>query len=252
MLRLRQICLVAAQLAPAVDDLAEGFGLATCFHDPAVAAYGLENALLPLGPNFLEVVAPVEEDTAAGRYLARRGGDGGYIVILQCDSHEALRAHAASLGVRIANRMDYGNFFGTQLHPRDTGGAMLEVDHNTGDQAADGSWHPAGPDWKAAVRTERVTAMVGAELQSPKPDQLAARWAEILRRPLGHDDGYPVIALDNARLRFVPPSDGRGEGLGGVDLLVADRDAVLQTAAARGLPVAGDSVTVCGTRFRLL
>ena len=69
MLRLRQICLVARKLIPAIEDLTKVLGLETCFHDPAVATYGLENALLPVGTNFLEVVAPIEEDTACGRYL---------------------------------------------------------------------------------------------------------------------------------------------------------------------------------------
>ena len=39
---------------------------AVCHRDPAVGKYGLENALLPVGTNFLEVVAPVEANTAAG------------------------------------------------------------------------------------------------------------------------------------------------------------------------------------------
>ena len=71
MLRLRQICLVAEGLTPAVDDLTDVLGLATCFHDPAVGAYGLENALLPVGSNFLEVVAPIQENTEIGRASCR-------------------------------------------------------------------------------------------------------------------------------------------------------------------------------------
>jgi hypothetical protein len=130
MLRLRQICLVSQELSPAVEVLSDVFGLASCFHDPAVGAYGLENALLPVGTNFLEVVAPVQESTAAGRYLQRRGGAGGYMVILQCDDVEARRARMGVLGVRIANPLNYGDFTGIQLHPRDTGGAMLETDQN--------------------------------------------------------------------------------------------------------------------------
>ncbi|MDP6564079.1 MAG: VOC family protein [Alphaproteobacteria bacterium] len=252
MLRLRQICLVAGELAPAVDELAAVLGLETCFHDPAVAKYGLENALLPVGGNFLEVVAPVQEGTAAGRYLDRRGGDGGYIVILQCDDIEDRRARMAELGVRVANALDYGDFVGMQLHPRDTGGSMLETDWNDGSQAADGPWHPAGSDWQAAVRTEWTTAMTAAELQSDDPAALAARWAEILDRPVGTGaDGNPEIQLDNAVLRFAAAADGRGEGLGGVDLQAADAAAILAEATARGLPVAGDTVTLCGTRFRL-
>jgi len=253
MIRLRQICLVAHELAPAVEDLSEVLGLATCHHDPAVGKYGLENALLPVGGSFLEVVAPIEEGTAGGRYLERRGGDGGYMVILQCDNVEARRARMPELDVRIANALNYGDFTGLQLHPRDTGGCMLETDQTGGDQAPDGPWHPAGESWKSAVRTGRTAAMVGAELQSPDPGALAARWGAILDLPVSNAaSGIWEIALDNAMLRFVEVTDGRGEGLGGVDLQAADRAAILAAAQARGLAVNGDGINICGTRFRLV
>ena len=252
MLRLRQICLVAQELAPTVEGLSDVLGLATCFHDPAVGVYGLENALLPVGTNFLEVVAPIQENTAAGRYLERRVGDGGYMVILQCDDVEARRGRMGELGVRIANPLNYGDFTGIQLHPRDTGGCMLETDQNDGSLAPDGPWHPAGDNWQGAVRTERTTGMVGAELQSHDPTALATRWGRILDRPVvTGPSGASEIALDNATLRFVEVADGRGEGLGGVDLQVSDRAAILAAAAARGLEVTGDAIVVCGTRFRL-
>jgi len=253
MLRLRQICLVAHELAPAVEDLTEVLGLATCHHDPAVGKYGLKNALLPVGTNFLEVVAPTEGGTAGGRYLDRRGGDGGYMVILQCDNVEERRARMGALDVRIANALNYGDFTGLQLHPRDTGGCMLETDTMDGDQAADGPWHPAGGNWKSAVRLERTAAMVGAELQSPDPGALAARWGEILHHPVtAGAAGGPEIVLDNATLRFVEIVDGRPEGLGGVDIRAADGAGILAAAEARGLAATGDCVMICGTRFRLV
>ncbi len=253
MIRLRQICLVASELAPAVEDLSAVLGLETCHHDPAVGKYGLENALLPVGTSFLEVVAPTEGGTAGGRYLDRRGGDGGYMVILQCDNVEARRARMAELDVRIANALNYGDFTGLQLHPRDTGGCMLETDQTSGDQAPDGPWHPAGETWKSAVRTDRTAAMVGAELQSHDPGVLAARWGTILDLPVSAAAaGEWEIALDNATLRFVEVADGRGEGLGGVDLQAADRPAILAAAQARDLAVNGDSINICGTRFRLV
>ena len=85
-LTLRQICLVARELQPAVDDLKNILGLEVCYVDPEVKVFGLENALLPVGTNFIEVVSPIQENTAAGRYLNRRGGDGGYMIITQADS----------------------------------------------------------------------------------------------------------------------------------------------------------------------
>lgn len=253
MLRLRQICLVANELAPAEEDLIGAFGLATCYRDPAVEKYGLVNALLPVGTDFLEVVAPFRNGTAAGRYIDRRGGDGGYMVILQCDGIDARRARYDALGVRIIASLTRDGSDGVQLHPGDTGGAILQTSWNEGDDVPDGPWHPAGDDWKPYVRTGRVTAMTAAELQSDDPEALAARWSEILDvSPAEDADGALILPLDGAVLRFVPATDGRGEGLGGVDLAVADAAAVLDAARARNCPVSGNVATVCGTRFRLV
>ena len=92
-LRLRQICLVARELKPVEEQLNKVLGINVCFRDPGVAFFGLENALFPIGNQLLEVVAPVEENTAGGRYLDRRGGDGGYMVITQCDDHALSLIH---------------------------------------------------------------------------------------------------------------------------------------------------------------
>ena len=105
-IRMRQICLVARRLEPVVEQLQSVLELPVCHRDPGVGKYGLENALFPVGDGFLEVVAPVREGTTAGRYLERRGGDGGYMVILQCDDLDAARERVKSEGVRIVDQFD--------------------------------------------------------------------------------------------------------------------------------------------------
>ena len=102
-LRLRQIALVAEKLAPVEEELTDVLGIEVCFRDPGVGHFGLENALFPVGNQLLEVVAPVRENTAGGRYLERRKGDGGYMVITQCNDHAPRRARFEALGVRIVN-----------------------------------------------------------------------------------------------------------------------------------------------------
>ncbi|HJP36842.1 MAG TPA: hypothetical protein QF901_12720, partial [Gammaproteobacteria bacterium] len=87
-LHLRQIAFVAEKLQPVLDDLRGVLGLEVCFVDPEVDVFGLENSLVPIGTNFIEVVAPVKEGTAGGRYLERRQGDGGYMVITQADGED--------------------------------------------------------------------------------------------------------------------------------------------------------------------
>jgi hypothetical protein len=130
-IRLRQICFVADKLAPVVEDLTAIFGLEVCFVDAGVGVFGLENSLLPIGSNFFEVVAPTKDNTAAGRFLQRRNGDGGYMVICQCESRatqQARKTRAQELGVRIAWERDIHGFQCMQLHPGDTGGAFFELD----------------------------------------------------------------------------------------------------------------------------
>ena len=252
-LRLRQLCLVASELEPALADLGAVLGLELCYRDGNVAKYDLANGLFPIGASFLEVVAPFEDGTAAGRYLARRGGDGGYMVILDCDDIERRRRHVEAIGVRIANPLKYETYTGIQLHPRDTGGALLEFNHTTGGASLDGPYHPAGPHWQSAIRTDVTAAVLAAELQSSHPAALAERWSRILERPVTHGaTGGPQIPLDLGALRFVPETDGRGEGLGGIDLQVKDRARILDAAETRGYRPSGDTVTVCGVRFRLL
>ncbi len=109
-LRLRQIALVAEKLAPVEEQLADVLGIEVCFRDPGVGHFGLENALVPIGNQLLEVVAPIHENTAGGRYLERRKGDGGYMVITQCNDHAPRRARVKSLGTRVVNYYDSGEF----------------------------------------------------------------------------------------------------------------------------------------------
>jgi Glyoxalase-like domain len=245
-LRMRQICLVARELAPVVDDLRAALGLEVCHRDPGVGKYGLENALFPVGHQYLEVVAPVREGTTAGRYLERRGGDGGYMVITQCEDLAPRRRRCEAVGVRIANEIGHPEYHELQLHPRDVGAAMLSFGRQEGAREPGDPWHPAAAAGRGAAEGEPsgyqkglITGMTAAELQSDDPERLARRWSEVTERPVQMRDGQRVIVLDDASLRFVEATDGRGEGLGGLDVACADggRAGLLQ---------------ICGIRFRLV
>lgn len=251
-LRLRQICLVAPHLEPSVSTLCTVLGTMVCYVDPNVERYGLVNALMPIGNSFLEVVAPTRDGTAAGRYLDRRGGEGGYMVILDCDTIAPWLAHLPTVGVRVANDLDYpGEYRGLQLHPRDTGGALLEINHSHGG-AWDGPYHPAGPRWRGAHGADAEDRIVAAELQSADPARLAGRWAEILRREVRDADGVPTIELDLGSLRFVAATDGRGEGLGGIDVKIPRHERARFAARQKDMVEQDGALLLCGTRVRLV
>ncbi len=251
MLRLRQIALVARDDEAAAAELVDVLGLAVAYHDPGIKGLGLHNTLLPVGTQLLEIVAPIVAGTTAERFLERRRGPGGYMVITQTDDHPPRRARVEELGIRIVGQFNDDHFTNMQLHPRDTGGSFLEIDQQAGGEDPMGPWSPAGPDWQQAIRTDLVSAITAAEIQCDDPAAVASRWSEIVEIGRTDRDGVPAIPLENATLRFVPVTDGRGEGLTGIDLACADPDSVRARARTRGVPVEDDHVVLVGMRCYL-
>lgn len=247
-LRLRQICLAAPRLAPVVDDLQAIFGLSVCHRDPGLAAYGLENALLPVGTDFLEVVAPIQADTAAERFIHRSRGHGGYMAIFQASDLRQRQAAAAALGVRTAHEIDRADYQSAQLHPRDCRAAFIELGHSPGGEERTGTWWPAGPHWQAHVRTDATRCLLGIVLESPDPAALATLWSRILNMPLTGDAAAAVLRVEQAQIGFAP---GPADALGTVVLAVADVPATLARAIACGRRVEGDAFHLGGVYFRV-
>ena len=253
-IRLRQIAVACTDLNLVSRDLTSVLGLEACFTDPGVKQFGLKNTLWPVGTQFLECVTPLTSDlnaTAAGRYIERKKGDTGYMVICEVDDVARRKAVVNELGIRVAFDLDYPKegHVGIQLHPGDTGGSFLEMDEMTMDGGGEvgGPWWPAGPNWQPYVRTERVDAISAATISSPDPVTLASRWAEITQVPFDLDDhNQPILDFDNARLRFVEEEDGRGERLSGIDVRCCDRPSVLATAETLGLRIDDETVALAG------
>ncbi len=144
-LRLRQAVLVAHDLDEASARIEGGLGLRDPYADPGVGQFGLRNLVYEAGSDFLEIVSPTREGTAAGRYLDRVG-DGGYMAIFQVGGFAELaevRARLPELGLQVVWEANLDDIATSHLHPRDVPGAIVSVD------AAEplGSWRWAGPRW---------------------------------------------------------------------------------------------------------
>jgi hypothetical protein len=247
-LRLRQICLAAPELAPVIADVEAIFDVEVSYRDGNVAKYGLENALIPIGTSFLEVVAPTEENTAAGRFIARTRGHGGYMAIFQASDPRRRQAHAASLGVRTAHVIERDTYQNVQLHPRDCRAAFIEFGHSTGGDERMGTWSPAGPHWQDFVRTETTKRLAGIEVESPDRDDLAAHWSRIIETPLTWEDGNPALRFEDGTISFV---DGATECLGTLIIEVSDAAKTLAKARARGHAIRDAAFHLGGVNFRV-
>ena len=249
-LRLRQICLVAPQIEPVVSDIADIMKLNVCYRDSNVAKYGLENALLPVDTILLEVVAPFQPGTAAGRFIEKTSGRGGYMAIFCCDDPDERGRHAAKMGVRTANVIDHSPYHGVQLHPRDCHAAFIEFNHTAGSDNILGPYPPAGPDWQQSIRKDATQALIGVEMESPYPEGLAEHWGTIIGIPVSKDQsGEPELVLPNATFRFVK---GASDIMSGLTFKVSNVGEICEAANAKGHAITGDSFSLGGVTFRLV
>lgn len=254
-MRLRQIAFAARELAPAEEALLDILGLETGFRDPGVGEFGLHNAVIPVGGNFLEIVAPTEENTAAGRFLDRRGGDAGYMVILHTADAQPARTRAEKLGIRAVWHHDHADATATHFHPVDVGGVILSVDSFTDapDPAEEYAfWKWAGPDWLAYVRGGITAEMTGVELTNPDPARQAANWSSLLSFPaVTVDDGFDLPLIDDSVIRFRETAKGESAGIRAIDFRMNNRAEALKRAAARNLPCGDDWFELMQVRFNL-
>jgi hypothetical protein len=200
--------LVAAELEPVASALRAALDLDEPFRDPGVGAFGLANVVFALGDCFVEVVSPVEPDTAAGRYLARHDGDGGYMVIFDLEDLEGARERARGLGARVVWQIDLPDISATHLHPADMRGAIVSLDRSE----PYGTWRWGGPRWTGRTGAGAPGRLAGITVAVSDPAAVAARWGEVLGLVVSGED-RPVLRLDGSEVHFEAAASERAEGL---------------------------------------
>lgn len=238
--RLRQAVLVAEELEVVASQLRNALDLDEPFRDPGVGEFGLANTVFAIGDCFLEVISPTRADTAAGRYLSRHGGDGGYMVIFDLEDLEGARSRALAAGVRVVWQIDLPDISGTHLHPADMRGAIVSLDRSK----PYGSWRWGGPQWTAQVATGAAGRLAGVTIAVADPAAVAARWGEVLGVPVSDredsDRGEgPLLQLDGGEVRFEAAAGERDEGL--VEIVLE---------LPHELPGGGDVIELGGVRLR--
>jgi hypothetical protein len=165
--------LAARDLDQVVAGLRETLQLGEPFNDPAVAMFGLRNAVFAIGDTFLEVISPTTEDASAARLLNRRGSDCGYMVMFQVPDLKAARDRAREREVREVFDVELDDMAEVHLHPGEMAGAIVSISAPTPPE----SWRWGGPDWEHRSVPGRVKSVT---VEHPEPDTVKARWSAIL------------------------------------------------------------------------
>lgn len=104
-------------------------------HRETVSDQGVEEALIPVGGSFIQLLRPLHPDTPVGRFLAKRGEGLHHVAYAVADIDEAL-AHLSGKGVRLIDQKPRIGGRGARVafvHPSDLGGTLVElVEHAHG------------------------------------------------------------------------------------------------------------------------
>ena len=250
--RLRQVAVVTRDRERVEADLVAMLDARLAERYPGVDQFGLGTAFYTVGNEFFEVVHAAVPGSVADRLIDRRGGDAGFIVMLECDGQAAYEQRAAALGIRVVDRTRSANGSQVQFHPKDTGGIYLAVTEITAPGAGDddGPWMYGGPSWRDGRGFEVVAGIIGAELACAEPLAVAARWSELLDLPwVPTGDGSAAMALRGGWLRFVSSTPGWPGGLVGVAVVSPNPREVRRRAHARRSVGADGSISLGGVRI---
>ena len=246
-MKIRQVALASSNLEETDKTLRHLPGCDQSYADPEIIYFGLDNRLFTLGDCFLEVVSPVQPNTAAGRFLDRRGGDGGYMVIVQVENLAEEKVRLADTAIRTVFADDRGNAKAIHLHPKDVPGAIPSLDEMSPPE----SWLWAGDSWEQRAG-RYVRGILAVEIRSPDPKATGQCWAEaygIELMPAG--EGWR-LEMDGTEIRFAYDAAALEPALMAIDVDAVDLAAICAAADGLGLERDGHVVTVCGVAFNFL
>jgi methylmalonyl-CoA epimerase len=119
----------------AVDDLdaaialhEQAYGLSLA-HREVVEAQGVEAVLLDVGESHVELLRPLQPDTAVGRFLASRG-PGLHHVAYRVDDIEAALDALRDRGLQLIDETPRVGIRGSRVafvHPQSAGGVLTEI-----------------------------------------------------------------------------------------------------------------------------
>ena len=246
-MRIRQVALAASDLEKTDATLRRLMGCDQSYADPEIIYFGLDNRLYTLGDCFLEVVSPVQPNTAAARFIDRRGGDGGYMVIVQVENLAQEKVRLASTAIRTVFADDRGNAKAIHLHPKDVPGAIPSLDEMSPPE----SWLWAGDGWEQRAG-RYIRGILAVEIRSLDAEATGQCWAEAYGIELMPAGNGWRLEMGGTEMRFTHDAEAAEPALMAIDVDAVDLNAICAAADGLGLERDGHVVTVCGVAFNFL
>ena len=128
LLNLDHVGIAVHDLDHALDEYREKYGITPLYRE-TVASQGVEEAMIPLGGSFIQLLQPLGPETPVGRFLAKRGEGVHHLAWAVANINAALE-HLKAQGARLVDSEPRPGGGGTRIafvHPRDLAGTLIEL-----------------------------------------------------------------------------------------------------------------------------
>lgn len=128
LLNLDHVGIAVHDLDHALDQYREKYGITPLYRE-TVASQGVEEAMIPLGGSFIQLLQPLGPQTPVGRFLAKQGEGVHHLAWAVANINAALE-HLKAQGARLVDSEPRPGGGGTRIafvHPRDLAGTLIEL-----------------------------------------------------------------------------------------------------------------------------
>lgn len=128
LLNLDHVGIAVHNLDQALEEYRIKYGITPMCRE-TVASQGVEEAMIPLGGSFIQLLQPLGPDTPLGRFLDRNGEGVHHLAYAVADIEAALN-HLKAQGARLVDSQARPGGGGARIafvHPRDLAGTLIEL-----------------------------------------------------------------------------------------------------------------------------
>ena len=128
LLNLDHVGIAVEDLDAALDGYRSRYGVEALYRE-RVEAQGVEEAMIPVGGSFVQLLQPLGPDTPVGRFLERHGEGLHHVAYAVANIDTALE-HLANEGARLIDRQARVGGRGARIafvHPADLAGTLIEL-----------------------------------------------------------------------------------------------------------------------------
>ena len=134
LLNLDHVAIAVKDLDAAIAGYRDRYRVEPLYRE-VVESQGVEEAMIPVGGSFIQLLQPLSEDTPVGRFLTKKG-EGIHHIAFAVASIEAALEHLSEQGARLIDDAPRLGGRGARIafvHPGDIGGTLIELVEPTRD-----------------------------------------------------------------------------------------------------------------------